>query len=111
MGQAEKRIENEILKILKLSGVFAWKCQTVGIFDPKKKIFRRNTNPFHIKGVADILGIYKGQPLAIEVKSITGRLSPDQKLFLETFRENGGISLVARSVDDVIKGLGLAVRY
>lgn len=54
-----------------------------------------------MKGVADILGIYQGKPLAIEVKSKKGRLSEFQKTFLIRFHAQGGIAIVARSVDDV----------
>lgn len=99
----EKQIENQILSYLKIMGAFVWKNDSVGIWDPKKRIFRKKQSIHHLKGVADILGVYKGKPLAIEVKSKTGRASKDQLLFLEAFKKHGGIAGVARSIDDVTK--------
>jgi penicillin-binding protein-related factor A (putative recombinase) len=59
------------------------------------------------KGVADIIGIYRGKPMAIEVKKPGGRLSDDQAKFLKRWAEEGGIAIVAYSVDAVIGQLGL----
>jgi len=98
----EKAIENQILHFLWKKKVFAWKNQSTGIFDPVKKIYRKSNNPFHIKGVSDILGILPdGRFLAIEVKSATGRASPEQKIFLEKINFYGGIGLVAKSIKEV----------
>lgn len=83
-------------------GCLFWINSSVGIFDPTKKTHRRRNSPYERNGVADILGVYLGRPLAIEVKSATGRLSDYQKRFLEDFKHAGGISIVARSVDDVM---------
>ena len=63
------------------------------------------------KGVPDILGIYKGQFLGIEVKTEKGKVSPEQEAFLENIRKHGGIGFVARSIDDVIDHLGLRDRF
>jgi hypothetical protein len=104
---SEKQIENEILVFLELSGAFAWKNQTTGIYDPKIKAFRRKMNRFHLNGVADILGIWQGKPLAIEVKTEKGRLTDRQTSFLSRFIAYGGVAFVARSVADVRRELGI----
>lgn len=78
-----------------------WVNESVGIFDPKRGIFRKKNSPYARKGVSDILGIWDGQPLAIEVKSAKGRLSPEQKTFIDDFSARGGIAFVAKSVDEV----------
>jgi len=105
-SQPEKLIENQILHYLFKRGIFAWKNQSVGIFDPVKRIYRKNTNPFHIKGVSDILGILSdGRLLAIEVKTPTGRASPEQQMFIQKIKDRGGLAFVARSVYDVEKEL------
>lgn len=39
--------------------------------------------------------------LAIEVKTRTGRLAPHQKVFLDEITSRGGVSMVARSLEDV----------
>ena len=63
------------------------------------------------KGIADILGIYNGQFLAIEVKAPKGRLSDYQKIFLDRVKAEGGIAITAYCIDDVINGLGLQDRF
>lgn len=98
----EKLIENHILRWLSLNGIFAWKNQSVGIFDPVKKIYRKSNNPYHIKGVSDIIGILSdGRFLAIEVKSKTGKPSPEQINFIKQINDSGGKAFIARSLEDV----------
>ena len=100
MAQPEKIIENQILNFLKAKRVFVFKVKTTGTFDPTKKVFRR-ASAMYMKGVSDILGIFNHRFMAIEVKSAKGRLSDEQKIFLQRVSENGGIAIVARSVEDV----------
>lgn len=94
----EKQIENNILCFLEFVGIYAWKNQSVGIYDPVKKIYRKSNNRFHKKGVADILGIIDGKFLAIEVKTPKGTISPEQRVFITKINESGGVAFVARSV-------------
>lgn len=61
-------------------------------------------------GVADILGIFNGRFLAIEVKRPGNPLTRCQKHFLDSVNREGGIGFVARSIDDVIDQLGLKHR-
>ena len=92
----EKEVTKQIRRLLKSIGVFHWK-QIGALGLPK--------------GISDILGIYEGRFLAIEVKRPGGRLSQYQKEFLKRVRDEGGIAIVARSVDDVIDGLGIRDRF
>jgi len=79
-----------------------------------------------LKGVSDIIGIAKksvrcphcqkefnveGFYAAIEVKRPGGKLTEGQEDFLFSVKQAGGIAIVAYSVDDVIKGLGLKDRF
>lgn len=96
----ERAIQNEICSYLKSLGAFVFIHDSVGIYDVKRGCFRVNRSSHRIRGVADILGIFKGYPLAVEVKTKTGKLSEHQREFLESWRRAGGIGLVARSVDD-----------
>lgn len=99
----EREIETEILVWLnKQPGCFAFKINQSGYFDGKNWRARNNGS---LKGVADILGIWQKRPLAVEVKSVVGRLSQEQKNFLDKFMKEGGISITARSVEDVVKQL------
>jgi len=104
----EKQIENTILEYLShVPGLFAFKINTMGVFDPKKQI-HRTLSRYVAKGTADILCCYRGQFLAIEVKRPKSEFGPktypskDQKSFLEKIDAAGGFAMVARSVDEVI---------
>jgi hypothetical protein len=59
----------------------------------------------HSKGIADILGLWHGRGLAIEVKAKGGKPSKEQKEFLQDWKESGGIAILAYSLDDVIDAL------
>ena len=74
---------------------------SVGIFDPVKKIYRKRHSQYHIRGVADILGCARGRFIAIEVKSRVGRQSPEQKAYGERLNASGGYYMVARSHEEV----------
>lgn len=104
----EKIVETSILDYLKFKGIFCFKVNTTGVYDPKKKMFRKNQNKHIINGVSDILGILpNGTFLAIEVKTdktlLTSKTYPsqEQKQFIENISNNRGIAFVARSVQDV----------
>jgi penicillin-binding protein-related factor A (putative recombinase) len=85
--------------------VFCTKIDNVGIYDAKKGIYRSRQNNFKLKGVSDIIGIFNGKFLAIEVKSAKGKLSEHQIEFLLNVESHGGIAIIARSVEDVEQAL------
>ncbi len=61
---------------------------------------------FGFVGCADLIGMLTdGRFLACEVKSKTGRLSPEQTAFLSQINNNGGIGFVARNCADVFREL------
>ena len=104
----EKEIEKEILDaLMKHEDVFAFKVNTTGVFDPKRKIYRTIKNRHIHKGTSDILGVWKGAFFAIEVKkpstikkAIENTLSP-QSRFLSSVEEAGGIGRYMCSADEV----------
>lgn len=121
----EKQIETQILTWLNYQkDFFCFKINTVGIFDPVRKVFRKNQNRFVINGTSDILGLYKGRFIAIEVKTpqtykqfmtyIIGDkpISPSnnkvatralqQQDFIDKINDHGGSGIVVHSLDQVI---------
>lgn len=76
-----------------------------GAWHPVRKCFISNTDRFRLKGAADLLGIWRGKPLAIEVKAGKNKATPEQIFFLENWRKHGGIGFVAWSVADVEREL------
>ena len=105
----EKHIEQSILQYLEfLPGCYAWKSVTAGYFDTKTKTFKRQRSKYAINGVSDILGVYQGKFLAIEVKTPQNKVrTEEQTHFLEMIKRHGGIAFFATSIEDVKQGLGL----
>lgn len=102
----EGKIKNDIafyLSLLRKRGALDfWYNMSTGVFDPIRKIYRRNNSAYSRNGVSDIIGVLRGgRALFIEVKSKTGRLTPDQLLFKESVERFGALFIVARSVTDV----------
>ena len=83
----EKHIETQILHYLEyLPQCFAWKNPTYRRYDKKKCVYYKAKSRYVISGVSDILGVYKGRFLAIEVKhpDRKNNVTLDQKRFLIT---------------------------
>jgi len=123
----EVDIQRDILQFLRLKGIFAFRVNTGGVM----RKGRWCPSPTVTKGTSDIIGIkpkklikewavdgFKdlvsfaptgqiGQFFAIEVKAKGGKVSQDQQDFLDSVREEGGIAIVAYSVNDVKAALGL----
>jgi len=110
VSMKEADVLTACLDYLRFKGVFAWRSNNTGVFDPARKCFRSFRG---LKGVADILGIIPrqigpdGEPglhgvlLAVECKGASGRLSDDQEWFLEEVTRRGGIALCVRSVREL----------
>ena len=103
-GQSERQIQNEVLRAF---GTKSW-----------ARLWRANVlaarmgNRFvraGVRGQADLTGILRGGiRLEIEIKSPTGRQSPDQRNFQQLIERFGGIYVLARSVQDVRRALAHA---
>jgi len=114
----ESKVRNEICLWLKWKRVLCFIHDSVGIFDPIRKVYRANKNPHRRKGVGDILGVLPGgRFLSIEVKApevkdlfgkkiqSKGYASAEQKIFIEDVNNQGGVALIAWSVRDVEEAL------
>lgn len=106
MSTPEGDVKNAILEWLSFQPrCFVWPNASVGVFDPVRKVYRKPNSKYHINGVSDILGIWNGRPLAIEVKRKKGPrgglngsvVSEDQEKFIKKFNAHGGIAFVAHS--------------
>ena len=54
------------------------------------------------RGIPDIVGVYKGLSIWIEVKTESGKLSRMQIMNLVKIIKSGGVGFVAKSVEDVV---------
>lgn len=98
--QSEKDIQTQILDYLVLKNIFHWRSNT-GVAKYTDSRGKERFVKFGEKGISDILGIFKGIFFAIEVKKLKNKPTKHQANFLQNVKDNGGIAIVARSVDDV----------
>ncbi|MDP2368626.1 VRR-NUC domain-containing protein [Rhodoferax sp.] len=93
----------EVLKALKAHTAVAW-CERMN--SGAARIGSRFVR-FGFKGCPDVLGqLRDGRLLGVEVKGPTGRLRPEQAVFLERIRGAGGVAFMARDCRDVLAALG-----
>mgnify|MGYP007071605163 CR=1 FL=1 len=95
--RSESEIVKSILAYLSMRRIFSWRTNNIAV----------KGRTFHgLKGVPDIIGILPGgQFLGIECKSATGTQSVEQCAFQAQCKSIGGVYVLARSVDDVVKAL------
>lgn len=92
------------IELLTLKGYFAIRNNS-GMLVIKDKDKTRAVK-MGLKGSADIIACSPtGKFVAIECKASRGRLTKAQQEFLEKIQSLGGIALVIRNVDDLIKFL------
>ena len=103
LKEKESEIQRAILEYLAYNKIMAWRNNVgtmAGEYKGRKWFVR-----FGLPGISDIIGIYKGRFLAIEVKSAKGIVSLVQQAFIDSINKNGGLAFVAKSLDDVKKNL------
>lgn len=93
----------EVLKALRTHPAVSW-CERMN--SGAARIGARFVR-FGFKGCPDVLGqLRDGRLLAVECKSPTGRLRPEQAVFLDRINGAGGVAFVARNCRDVFAALG-----
>ena len=102
LSRLEKDIQAAICSYLRLRGHFFWRNNTVGVYDAKRKTYRK-TQKYGLVGLPDILLLSEGNLIGIEVKSEKGKQSAAQKEIEKMFLENGAAYVLARTVDDVME--------
>ena len=93
----------EVLKALRAHPAMAW-CERMN--SGAAKVGNRFIR-FGWPGCPDVLGqLRDGRLLGVEVKSPTGKLRPEQAVFLDRIRGAGGVAFMARDCRDVLRELG-----
>ena len=80
-----------------------WK-QHVGIFETPNGMKIK----IGISGMADITGVWNGRRVEIECKVKKDYQKPEQKLWQQMIERFGGLYILARSIEDVERGLGVS---
>lgn len=84
----EKELQQQIGQYLRLLGVW---------FDQDSMAHRRRGT----KGAPDFIFAYRGIPCAVEAKTETGAVHPEQAQAHDAMRKNGWVVIIARSLVDV----------
>lgn len=93
-------LNQAIIKYLNLNGFYVWRNNTVGIYDPIKKVFRANNTH---KGVGDVVGLTpNGRHIEIETKRKDEKQSIEQIEHERQIDLRGGYYFVARNINDII---------
>lgn len=97
---AATELTNQIIDFIYRQGGYAWRASSVGVFDSKRAMFRASAK----KGVSDILVVFKGILVAIEVKIGKDRLSVEQEGFMQNIDNAGGCAFVVSDFDSFLSG-------
>ena len=98
----ESAVLSQCLAWLHVRGIFAWR-NNIGAAKTEDGRFVR----FGIPGASDIIGVLPGgRFLAVECKRSTGgRVSDQQKAFLEKIEKAGGLAVIATSLEDLMEAI------
>lgn len=111
-AQPERLVRNAIVDWLRMHRIMCWIFDSVGIFDPNKRVYLTRSSKYKIKGLPDIHGILPGgrflgvevkQPDRVNAKGQTVRYYPsaEQKERIAEINAAGGLAFVARSIEDM----------
>jgi penicillin-binding protein-related factor A (putative recombinase) len=106
----ENDVVSAIMDYLIAHKIFVFRINNTPIYDPRGKGRFRRKGKYERYGVSDILGMFDGRMLAIEVKRQGGKPSDYQLEFINDVQRYGGIAFVAYSVEDVINNLSKYAR-
>lgn len=93
----EADIQREVMMELSRLGATIWRNNTGVLKDSRGVPVRFGL----CVGSSDIIGLYQGRFLAVEVKTPQGKVTKKQKKFLDLVIKNGGIAFIARGKEDV----------
>jgi len=98
MGAAENAVTKAVrLAIMQMGGDAAFVRVQAGTFRMGEHFVRGAT-----AGTADLIGVYRGVPMALEIKTPTGRQSQSQKDWQANWELAGGVYAVVRSYEDTL---------
>ena len=83
----ESKIQKQVIKYLKDNRIYHFRFQAQA----------------NLNGLPDIIALYKGVLIGMELKKEDGKPTELQLKKLQAINENGGIGIIVKSVEDVSK--------
>jgi penicillin-binding protein-related factor A (putative recombinase) len=100
----EKQLETMILDWLVGPGEsFAFKLNNVGVYDAKKRCYRKPNSRHIHKGLPDIMGVRDGRFFCVEVKFGKNKPSEHQTKFIGRVLSSGGVAFWCNSFEDFLE--------
>lgn len=100
LKQTESDVKKAILQYLShVPKISIFPVATTGMWDPTQKRFRKSTGRI---GTPDILCCLNGKFVAFEVKTKSGKVSPEQENVIKDIQFCNGYAFVVRSVEEVM---------
>lgn len=93
---ASNELTRKIIEYIFKHDGFSWRSSSTGI--PTAQGWRSAPKI----GTSDILGVYKGKILAIEIKIGKDKLRPEQDGFLQNIAHYGGLTFIAKDFDSFV---------
>ena len=87
-----------IIEYIANAGGYAFRVNDTGVFDVRAGQYRSSAK----KGISDILSVYKSTFVAIEIKTGTDKLRPEQIGFIKNIEHCGGICLVVGTFEEFL---------
>jgi hypothetical protein len=102
---SEIETQSAVIDYLALRKHFFFRINNIPVYDTKRKVMRRMPKG-SMNGVPDILVLWNGFPVFLEIKSKIGKPSKDQLAFKEKCELQGIEYHIIKAVTDV-KEIGL----
>lgn len=100
MKHPEHDIQVGIVNYLRLKKIFCFAVPNGGLRNLKTAAFLKKEGA--TAGVSDLIILRKGECIFVEIKTKTGRQSPEQKVFQAAVELLGFKYLIFRNLDDAI---------
>ena len=101
--------ENDVLQMvcqyLRYRNRFFYRNNNIPVWDTQKKLYRR-ASKWTPRGLPDIIVVYLGQYIGLEIKGPYGVVSPEQQAIGDALWDAGARWYVVRDIEDV-KKIGL----
>ncbi len=97
----ERDVQRACIEFLRLIGAVPIRVNSGAMKSATGRLVKFN----HTPGCSDILACVAGRFIAAEVKRVGGKLTPDQRLFLDSVTAAGGIGIVVSSVEALAAAL------
>lgn len=89
-----------VVQVLTMYGCKAWRQNNGAVYDPTREVFRAGSAT---PGISDVLGYHRptGRFVAVEIKTGSDKLSPEQTSFLAEVRRAGGFACEGRDLQQI----------